>query len=96
EEKGIDEFKNKIKDMFINGLVNYNDEVIITNERHVRLIDDSINSINEIINGINIGISEDFISIDMVNAYKNLGLIIGESIEDDIVDEIFSKFCMGK
>ena len=96
DESGIDEFKEKIEEMFISGKIGYNDEVIITNERHLFLIDDAINSVKAVLDGISAGYAEDFLSIDLMNSYESLGKVIGEKVEDDIVDEIFSKFCMGK
>ena len=96
DESGIDEFKEKIEEMFISGKIGYNDEVIITNERHLFLIDDAINSVKAVLDGISAGYAEDFLSIDLMNSYESLGKVIGEKVEDDIVDEIFSRFCMGK
>jgi tRNA modification GTPase len=96
DERGIEEFKNKIKEMFIKGELKYNNEVIITNERHLFLIDLALLSLDEVRKSIDLKMPEDFISIDLKNAYEHLGSIIGEKIGDDIVDEIFLKFCMGK
>ncbi len=96
DKTGIQEFKDKIEEMFLNDLVNYNDEVIITNLRHLNLIESSLLSLDEVSKSIENEMPEDFISIDMINAYESLGYIIGEKTEDDIIDEIFSKFCMGK
>ncbi len=96
DETGINELKDCLEDMFIIGLVEYNDDMIITSERHLNLIEESVNSLNEALNNIDMGMPEDLVSIDMVNSYESLGKIIGESLEDDIVEEIFSKFCMGK
>jgi tRNA modification GTPase len=96
DETGIIELKECLEDMFISGLIEYNDETVITNERHLYLINRAIESINDALNNIDMDMPEDLISIDLVNSYENLGGIIGESLEDDIVEEIFSKFCMGK
>lgn len=96
DETGIEEFKDKIEEMFISGYTGYNDEVIITNERHLFLIDKAIESMKMVIKGISDNLPEDFISIDLVNAYESLGSVIGEKTDDDIIDEIFSRFCMGK
>ena len=96
DETGINELKDCLEDMFIKGLVEYYDDMIITSERHLNLIEESVNSLNEALNNIDMGMPEDLVSIDMVNSYESLGKIIGESLEDDIVEEIFSKFCMGK
>ena len=96
DERGIEEFKNKINDMFVRGSIAYNDEVIITNERHLFNIDSSLKSLDEVRKSMDMCMPEDFVSIDLKNTYEYLGAIIGEQIGDDIVDEIFSKFCMGK
>ena len=93
---GIDELENTIKDMFFNGEVSFNDEIYITNIRHKNLKNQSIISLKHVLNSISDGMPEDFYSIDLMSAYESLGLIIGESVEDDLVEEIFSKFCMGK
>ncbi len=95
-ETGIKELKDCLEEMFISGIIEYNDDIVITNMRHLDLIDQAVNSLDEALNNIDIGMPEDLISIDLVNTYECLGRIIGESLEDDIVDEIFSKFCMGK
>lgn len=96
DETGIMELKNCLEDMFIRGIINYNDEMVITNIRHLDLIDRALESIKDALDNIDMNMPEDLISIDLVNSYESLGGIIGESIEDDIVEEIFSKFCVGK
>lgn len=96
ENTGIDELENTIKDMFLNGEISFNDEVYITNVRHKNLLNESLISLKHVLDSIYNGMPEDFYSIDLMSAYESLGLIIGESVEDDLVEEIFSKFCMGK
>ena len=96
ENVGIDELVDKVKELFFKGEVSFNDEVYITNIRQKNLLQNSLDSLELVINSINDGMPEDFYSIDLMNAYQSLGLIIGESGEDDLVEEIFSKFCMGK
>ena len=96
ENVGIDELVDKVKELFFKGEVSFNDEVYITNIRQKNLLQNSLDSLELVINSINDGMPEDFYSIDLMNAYQSLGLIIGESVEDDLVEEIFSKFCMGK
>jgi len=96
EEIGIDNLTEKIKEMFYAGEVSYNNEVYITNARHKEALDISLESISQVENSINAGMPEDFYTIDLMQAYQSLGLIIGESVEDDLVEEIFSKFCTGK
>ena len=87
EQTGIEEFEETIREMFFTGEVTFNDEVYITNIR---------NSLNLVVQSILDGMPEDFYSIDLMNAYEELGSIVGEAVEDDLVNEIFSKFCMGK
>jgi len=85
-----------IKEMFYTGSINNNEDVIITNERHRRLLIDAKNSVKKVIEGIEEGFGEDFLTIDLMDAYEALGKIIGESVEDDLADRIFRDFCMGK
>ena len=96
ESSGIDELSDTIKDMFFDGEVSFNDEIYITNIRHKKLLSDAKESLKLVMNSIDDDMPEDFYSIDLMSAYESLGLIIGESVEDDLMDEIFSKFCMGK
>ena len=96
ENVGINEFENKIKDMFFHNDIHMNDELIITNMRHKEALIDSYESLKQVIKSIDDNMPEDFYSIDLMSAYSSLGFIIGEEIGDDLVNEIFSKFCMGK
>ena len=85
-----------IKEMFFSGAVTFNDEVYITNIRHKTALQEASRSLQLVLQSIEDGMPEDFYSIDLMNAYEELGSIIGEAVEDDLVNEIFSKFCMGK
>lgn len=96
DRTGIDELESKISEMFLHGQVSFNDEVYITNIRHKNSLTEAFNSLNLVVESINNDMPEDFYSIDLMNAYEELGLIIGEAVEDDLMQEIFSKFCMGK
>lgn len=96
EEKGITELEEQIKDMFFGGEISFNDEVYITNARHKAALEEADRSLDLVRNSIERGMPEDFFSIDLMNAYENLGKILGESVGEDLVNEIFSKFCMGK
>lgn len=96
ENKGIDEFEQMIKDMFFEGQIKANDEVIITNMRHKEALMDAENSLKMVMNSLENHMPEDFYSIDLMSAYASLGTIIGEEVGEDLVNEIFSKFCMGK
>ena len=96
EETGLDKLEDSIKNLFFTGDITSNEEIYITNARHKSLLNEALNSLRLVSEGINDGVSEDFLTIDLMNAYEKLGLIIGEAVEDDLADQIFSKFCMGK
>lgn len=96
EETGIRELEKEIKNMFFSGEISFNDEVYITNARHKEALMEAAESLNLVKNSIEMDMPEDFFSIDLMNAYESLGRIIGESVGEDLVNEIFSKFCMGK
>ena len=96
EQKGIDVFTEQIRKMFFRGEVTFNDEVYITNIRHKTALQEALSSLHLVEQSIADGMPEDFYSIDLMNAYEVLGTIIGEAVEDDLVNEIFSKFCLGK
>ena len=96
EETGITELEEKIKDMFFGGELSFNDEVYITNARHKAALEEADKSLDLVRNSILGGLPEDFFSIDLMNAYEYLGKILGESVGEDLVNEIFSKFCTGK
>ena len=96
EQRGIDLLEEKIKELFLSGEIDFNDEVMITNVRHKTAMSEALKSLSLVKQSIEDQMPEDFYSIDLMNAYEQLGTIIGESLEDDLVSEIFNKFCMGK
>lgn len=96
EEKGVEELEKQIKEMFFQGEISFNDEVYITNARHKKALEDAWKSLEMVENSISMGMPEDFFSIDLMNAYEALGSITGEAVGEDLVNEIFSKFCTGK
>ncbi len=94
--EGLPELIDLMRQMFYDGDINVNHQLYITNERHYDALVQTIESLNLVIDSIDQDLPEDFYSIDLMNAYTSLGLIIGESVEDDLVNEIFAKFCLGK
>ena len=96
KENGMDAFSKLLSDLFINGYVKMNDEVVITNIRHKEALIASEESLQKVLESIDMCMPEDFFSIDLMSAYSSLGYIIGEEVGDDLVQEIFTKFCMGK
>lgn len=96
ENEGLDLLTSFIKEMFFHGQISYNDEIYITSARHREALMEAHDSICQVQISLKNQMPEDFYSIDLMNAYASLGRIIGEEVEDDLVNEIFSKFCTGK
>ena len=94
--EGLNELEELIRKMFYQDELSFNDEIYIHNARQKEALRASIESLNKVLEGINMEMSEDFLSIDLTDAYEELGKIIGETVEDDIIDTIFREFCMGK
>lgn len=96
ENEGIDVFEETIKELFFNGEILLNDEVVITNMRHKEAVMDAYESMLQVKESLENNMPEDFYSIDLMSCYESLGRIIGEEIGEDLMNEIFSQFCMGK
>ena len=96
EELGIELLEDEIKNMFYQGEISFNDEIYLTNVRHKEALEQARESLKMVRESIENGMPEDFYSIDLMDAYTQLGVIIGEEVGEDLVNEIFSRFCMGK
>lgn len=94
--EGLEEFETILEEMFFSGHLKNNDEIVITNLRHKEALQESYDSLSLVKKSLEDNFPEDFYSIDLMSAYESLGRIIGENVDDDLVEEIFSKFCMGK
>ena len=94
--EGILMLKNKIKELFNIEKLEVENQTYLTNARSIALLSNSLDKINTAINEINKGTEIDIIEIDIKEAWEILGLIIGESYEDELIDNLFSKFCLGK
>lgn len=94
--QGLDYLEKMITDMFFTGQIMDSNEVFLTNARHIAALSDANESLNHVVESISMDMPEDFLSIDLMDAYESLGIIIGESVEEDLVNEIFAKFCTGK
>ncbi len=94
--EGLEQFEEYIHTLFLSDKIRYNDEIYITNARQKALLIEALESIRQLWNSVEAGMPEDLYSIDLMNAYETLGKMIGETVEDDIVDKIFKDFCMGK
>ena len=93
---GLQELAELLEDMFRTGKIMHNNEIYLTNARQMAAMEEALTSMQLVRQSIEDGMSEDFFSIDLMTAYSALGRIIGEAVEDDLVEEIFSKFCLGK
>ncbi len=82
--------------MFFEGELTFNDDIYITNERHKEALSDALKSLTLVQQSLSNQMPEDFLSIDLMSAYESLGKIIGENVEEDLVNMIFKEFCMGK
>ena len=96
EKEGLDLLEQKITDLFFSGVLSYNDEIYLTNERHKAALHTAVQSLSQVLESINQGMPEDFYSIDLTDAYEELGRIIGQSVDEDVINKIFQDFCMGK
>lgn len=96
DNTGLEELSDYIVKLFTNGELDYNDEIYITGERNKAALENALESLLQVKKSIEENMPEDFYTIDLMSAYDELGKIIGESVEDDLVNEIFAKFCMGK
>ena len=96
EETGIHELEETLEHMFYKGEISFNNEVYITNVRHKTALQDAYASLEKVKESIENQMPEDFFTIDLMDAYESLGSITGETVGEDLVNEIFSKFCMGK
>jgi len=96
EETGMDAFAEAVETMFYSGLIDKKEEVFITNLRHKQALSEAKESLEKVLESLALDMPEDFYSIDLMNAYQMLGEIIGEAVDEDLVDKIFKEFCMGK
>ncbi len=96
EETGLEELKSQIESMFFQGKLHLPEDVYITNLRHKKLLQEAVESLNQVLDSLHAHMPEDFYSIDLMSAYEALGSILGESVDEDVINEIFHKFCVGK
>ncbi len=96
EKEGLDALKSLIEDYFFHGKIASEEELYITNIRHKEAILDALFGIRNVKQSLENHMPEDFYSIDLMSAYASLGKILGEEVGEDLIDKIFSEFCMGK
>ncbi len=96
EEKGIEELEEAIAHLFFSGSIESNDMTYVSNSRHIGLLSQALNSIKEVQNGIEMGIPIDILQIDLTRTWELLGEITGDSVHDELINQLFSQFCLGK
>lgn len=96
EKNGLEQLEQKINDLFFSGTLEVSNQILVTNVRHIQILEESLSHLAGFLNGLELGLSVDFLVIDLQNAWEKLGKITGETVEDDLLDQIFSKFCLGK
>lgn len=96
ERQGIDALEETLKEMFYQGKISFNDQVTITNARQKYALTQAASSMRRVLESVEMGMPEDFYSIDLMDGYQALGEITGEAVGEDLIDEIFGRFCMGK
>lgn len=94
--EGLEELQQYITNQFFQNEISFNQEIYLSNERQKQAVSEAYESLLRVKESYDLGVGEDFYTIDMMNAYEQLGSIIGETVDDDLVDTIFKKFCMGK
>ena len=95
-EKGLYELKKKIEEYFLSGEIQNSEDIYITNVRQIKELKYTEDSLLLVIKSIEDKMTEDFFTVDLMDAYSHLGNIIGEDTDEDLFDRIFSEFCMGK
>lgn len=93
---GLNELEDEVKSLFYHGVIDFNDQIYVTSARHRAALEKALHALEMVEKSIDSGMPEDFFSIDLQDAYEALGTITGETVEDDVVDRIFSRFCTGK
>ncbi|MBR4944889.1 MAG: tRNA uridine-5-carboxymethylaminomethyl(34) synthesis GTPase MnmE [Peptococcaceae bacterium] len=96
EKIGLEKLEQTITDLFFAGTLEVSNDIMVTNVRHIQILEESLAHMDGFLNGIMMGLSVDFLVIDLQNAWEKLGKITGETVEEDLLDQIFSKFCLGK
>lgn len=96
KQEGIDELEIQIRDLFFGGEVQNQDMTYVSNSRHISLLKQARHSIQDAIDAAESGVPMDMVQIDLTRTWEILGEIIGESASDELIDQLFSQFCLGK
>ncbi|MGG3879920.1 tRNA uridine-5-carboxymethylaminomethyl(34) synthesis GTPase MnmE [Bacillus smithii] len=96
EEQGIDELEEAIASLFFEGSIESQDATYVSNSRHIALLNQALNAINDAIAGVEASMPVDMVQIDLTRTWELLGEIIGDSVHESLINQLFSQFCLGK
>lgn len=96
EKLGLDALEQRIVELCFSGTLDMQNDILVTNVRHIQILEESAAHLEGFLTGLQLGMSVDFLVIDLQNAWEKLGMITGETVEENLLDQIFSKFCLGK
>lgn len=96
KKEGIDQLEEKIADYFFQGQMNERDATYLSNTRHIALLEKAEQALQEVANGVDMGMPVDLIQIDFTRAWDLLGEITGDTVQDELLTQLFSQFCLGK
>jgi tRNA modification GTPase len=96
EDRGVDELEEAIASLFFAGSIEAGDLTYVSNNRHIALLNQALQAIEEVIEGVNMGTPIDIVQIDLTRTWEFLGEIIGDSVHESLIDQLFSQFCLGK
>ncbi|WP_394140472.1 tRNA uridine-5-carboxymethylaminomethyl(34) synthesis GTPase MnmE [Cytobacillus oceanisediminis] len=96
EDKGVDDLEDAIASLFFEGSIEAGDITYVSNTRHIALLNQALNAIDEAMQGVEMGTPIDIVQIDLTRTWELLGEIIGDSVHESLIDQLFSQFCLGK
>lgn len=96
EDRGLSELEQRIAQLFFEGNLQSDDSAYVSNARHIALLRTASRHMEEVISGIDDGVPVDMLQIDLKSAWEHLGEVIGDAVSEDLIDQIFSQFCLGK
>ncbi|WAA12293.1 tRNA uridine-5-carboxymethylaminomethyl(34) synthesis GTPase MnmE [Fervidibacillus halotolerans] len=96
EDRGLEQLENTITSKFFSGEIETNDFTYVSNARHISLLKEALKSVDDVLNGIEAGIPVDILQIDMTKIWETLGEITGDTVHDELINQLFSQFCLGK
>jgi tRNA modification GTPase len=96
EDRGVDELEDAISALFFAGAIEAGDQTYVSNSRHIALLNQSLQAIEEALDGVEMGTPIDIVQIDLTRTWELLGEIIGDSVHESLIDQLFSQFCLGK